>query len=120
MSVTVTIPMMMPSMVSAERSGLARSAERAIEIPSMVPGKYAWQAVGTVVSSECVRWSGIISSCSTRPSLIRMIRAGVAGNIFFVRNDDERVALFPQFAEQSHNVLAGFGIEITGGFVREI
>ena len=42
---------------------------------------------------------------------------GVAGNIFFVSDDDERIALVAQFVEQSHNVFAGFRIEIACRFV---
>ena len=42
---------------------------------------------------------------------------GVTGDVLFVRNDDDGVALLAKLVEEPHDVLAGFGIQIAGGFV---
>ena len=40
-------------------------------------------------------------------------------DFLFVRDDDDGVALFGEVFEQGHDFFAGFGIEISGGFVGE-
>ena len=39
------------------------------------------------------------------------------GNILFVGNNDNRIALLVKFAKQSHNLLARFRIEVPGRLV---
>jgi len=44
---------------------------------------------------------------------------GVFGDVFFVRDQNDGVALHPKLFEQGHHFFAGFGIEISGRLVGE-
>ena len=44
---------------------------------------------------------------------------GVAGNVFFMRDDDDGVALLIELFEKCHDLDAGLGIQGSGGFIRE-
>ena len=43
----------------------------------------------------------------------------MAGDVFFVGDDDNRLALFIELLEERHDFFARFGIEISGGLVGE-
>src|ERR1051325_2868541 len=91
-NVTVTMPMTMPRVVSTERSLLARMALQAMLRPTL-------SSVSAFISRD-------------QPIPDAQNAAGAAGNVFFVRDDDEGVALFRQFIKKGHDFRAGFGIEV--------
>ena len=129
-SVTVTMPMTMPSVVSTERILFARMAPQEMPRPSRssvrkfmvrveieVEDREPMQSAYAVAFGSAFMSFVLLSSLAIRPSRMRMMRRGVPGDVFLVRDDDDGVAFPRKLLEQRHDFRAGLGIEIAGRLV---
>ena len=108
MSVTVTMPMTMPSVVSTARILFARIAAHEMLKPSR-------SSVKKFMASRRVIYRLIAGD---QPVADAQDPPGVAGDILLVRDDDDRVALRARAPRtERHDFRAGLGVEIAGRFV---
>ena len=89
MSVTVTMPITMPSVVSTERILLARIAPHEMPKPSRISANRFM--AGLTVGSAFVTGDQTVADADDA--------AGVSGHVFFVRHHDDGVALLRELLE---------------------
>jgi hypothetical protein len=121
-SVMVKIPMMIPSIVSAERKGFALTAVKAIDNPSRVSviSLIVFQLVASLVRAEQTvesvplfcHFIAFDFSVSDADDAICMVR-----NIFFMGYENNGIALLVKFGKESHDVFSGFRIKISCRFI---
>src|SRR5438045_3328098 len=103
-AITEETPIRMPSTVRSERSLFDRREATAMAMASE-------KGISGPPHSSLVRLDPAVADVDGA--------MGMVGDVALVGDHDDRVALAVQLLEQPHDLLAGGGVEVAGGLVRE-
>src|SRR5436189_4496527 len=117
-NVTATMPMITPSAVRVERVMFERICATAIF--QLSPSSYIKRLILISTDSSHIDFGNKSRVVAFDQTIAQMHCApSVCGDVALMRNENDGVAPPIQIFEQRHDLLAGFGIEISGRFVSQ-